>query len=170
MPSAAGSQRTARPRLRPLGVRVLAEPFSANVKVQARLVGTDAHVLRTERLFAAHTRSPRAPPRAPPQFRTASCGGRQRLNPGLLIVGATKALSPHLQPTPTPTPLPIPYPYPYPTPTHIPIPTATGRGKKAKVASKIKRGGKTVGARSELSPAARTASMIAGLDALGALR
>ena len=51
MPSAAGSQRTARPRLRPLGVRVLAEPFSANVKVQARLVGTDAHVLGTERLL-----------------------------------------------------------------------------------------------------------------------
>ena len=51
VPSAAGSQRTARPRLRPLGVRVLAEPFSANVKVQARLVGTDAHVLGTERLL-----------------------------------------------------------------------------------------------------------------------
>ena len=122
VPSAAGSQRTARPRLRPLGVRVLAEPFSANVKVQARLVGTDAHVLGTERLFAAHTRSPRAPPRAPPQFRTASCGGRQRLNPGLLIVGATKALSPHLRPTPTPTPLPIPYPYPYPTRYPYPYP------------------------------------------------
>ena len=125
VPSAAGSQRTARPRLRPLGVRVLAEPFSANVKVQARLVGTDAHVLGTERLFAAHTRSPRAPPRAPPQFRTASCGGRQRLNPGLLIVGATKALSPHLRDlrlTPTPTPLPIPYPYPYPTRYPYPYP------------------------------------------------
>ena len=51
VPSAAGPQRTARPRLRPLGVRVLAEPSSAKVKVQARLVGTDAHVLGTERLL-----------------------------------------------------------------------------------------------------------------------
>ena len=57
-----------------------------------------------------------------------------------------------------------------PLPLSLSLPPQAGGRKPRWRARSSERGGKTVRARSELSPAARTASIIAGLDALGAFR